>query len=129
MADHGYIPLGKYSSARDDLLHFLCTSDWAEDSSGNTESPSGYFWRISNTSEDVSQKNTEFNSVVEEWFKDCPEVTDSPELRAELVGHFIVQGVDSGFIYVYQYDNEAEMLEAYEALDEQYGQWDDQGDA
>jgi hypothetical protein len=126
MEDHGYHPLGKYSSARDDILHFLCTSDWAEDSSGNTEAPSGYFWRISNTAEDVSVNNGEFNSIIEEWFKDCPEVTDSGFLRAELVGHFIVQGVDSGMVYVYAYDNEAEMLEAYEALEETYAAWDDQ---
>lgn len=126
MEDHGYHPLGKYSSARDDILHFLCTSDWAEESSGNTESPSGYFWRISNTPEDVSMNNHEFNSVIEDWFKDNPEVTDSSNLRFELVGDFIVQGVDSGMIYVYQYESKAEMLEAYEALDEQYGQWDDE---
>lgn len=128
MEDHGYHPLGKYSSARDDILHYLCTSDWAEESSGNTESPSGYFWRISNTAEDVSMLNGEFNSIIEEWFEQNQEVTGSPELRAELVGDFIVQGVDSGMVYVYKYDSKAEMLEAYAALDEQYGEWEDQDD-
>lgn len=126
MEDHGYHPLGKYSSARDDLLHYLCTSEWSNESSGNSEAPSGYFWRISNEVADVHQKNGEFNSVVEDWFKDCPEVTDSQELRDELVGHFIVQGVDSGMVYVYKYDSEAEMLEAYAALEETYAAWDDQ---
>lgn len=126
MTDHGYHPLGKYSSVRDDILHYLCTNDWAEDSSGNSEAPSGYFWRISNTPEDVSMNNGEFNSIIEEWLRDNGEVTDSGFLRAELVGHFIVQGVDSGFIYVYQHDNEAEMLEAYAALEEVYAAWDDQ---
>lgn len=124
MEDHGYHPLGKYSSARDDILHFLCTSDWAEESSGNTEAPSGYFWRISNAPGDVNLHNTEFNSVIEEWFKDNPEVTDSSDLRFELVGDFIVQGVDSGMVYVYKYDDKAEQREAYEALEQQYAAWD-----
>lgn len=124
--DHGYHPLGKFSAARDDILHFLCISDWANESSGNTESPSGYFWRISNEADDVSFNNGEFNSIMDEWSANNREVTDSEALRAELVGHFIVQGVDSGFVYVYAYDNEAEQREAYAALDEQYSQWDDQ---
>ncbi len=122
--DHGYHPLGKFSSARDDILHYLCTSDWANESSGNTEAPSGYFWRISNKWVDVSSDNGEFNSVLTEWWADNPEVADSWDLRNELVGHFIVQGVDSGMVYVYQYDNEAEMLEAYAALEEVYAAWD-----
>jgi hypothetical protein len=129
MEDHGYHPLGKYSSARDDILHYLCTMDWANESSGNSEAPSGYFWRISNEEFDVQGSNHEFGSVMEDWFQNNPEVIDSPELRQELVGWFIVQGVDSGMVYVYQYDNEAEMLEAYAALEETYADWDDQGDA
>lgn len=126
MEDHGYHSLGKYSSARDDILHFLCMSDWAEESSGNSESPSGYFWKISNAPGDVNLHNGEFNSIIEEWFKENPEVVDSSNLRFELVGDFIVQGVDSGMIYVYSYESKAEMLEAYEALEEQFSAWDEQ---
>lgn len=124
MNDHGYHPLGKYSSARDDILHYLCTSDWAEESSGNSEAPSGYFWRISNTPDDVSVNNGEFNSIIEEWFEQNKEVTDSGFLRAELVGDFIVQGVDSGMVYVYRHDNKTEMLEVYSALEEVFAEWD-----
>jgi hypothetical protein len=126
MTDHGFSPLGRFDSARDSILHFLCISDWAEESSGNTEAPSGYFWRISNAPGDVNLHNHEFNSVMEDWFAMNPEVTDSSELRFELVGDFIVQGVDSGFVYVYSYENKAEMMEAYAALEEQYAAWDDQ---
>lgn len=128
MSDHGYHPLGKYSSARDSILHFMCVSDWAEDSSGHSEAPSGYFWRISNAPADVVPQNTETTSLLEEWFQQNPEVTDSSDLRFELVGDFIVQAVDSGFVYVYSYENKAEMLEAYEALEQTYAAWDDQDD-
>lgn len=128
MSDHGFSSMGKFDSARDSILSYLCLADWANESSGNTESPSGYFSRISNKPEDVNLFNTEFNSIMDEWLEYNQEVTDSPELRDELVGDFIVQSVDSGFVYVYKYDNEAEMLEAYAALEEVYDAWDEQED-
>lgn len=128
MSDHGFSPLGRFDSARDSILHFLCISDWAEDSSGNTEAPTGYFWRITNDANDVAQKNTEFNSIMEDWFTMNPEVTDSPELRAELVGHFIVQGMDSGAVYVSEYETEDELMLDYVHLSGQFEDWDEQED-
>ena len=124
--EHGYMPLGKYSSARDDILHFMCMSEWANESSGNSESPTGYFWRISNDPADVHIPNTEVTSLLEEWFEQNQEVTDSPELRAELVGHFIVSTVSSGSVYVVKYDTERELLEAYNTLEAEYAEWDDE---
>ena len=126
MEDHGYHSLGKFSSARDDILSFLCLSDWAEESTGNVEAPTGYFSRISNTPEEVSMENGEFNSIMEEWLDFNQEVTDSEELRSELAGHFIVQSMDSGFVYVYKYDSEKEMLSAYDELEKQYVEWEEQ---
>jgi hypothetical protein len=126
MEDHGYHPLSKFSSARDDILHFLCISDWAEESDGNSEAPTGYFWRISNTDADVHQSNGEFSSVFAEWLEMNPEVTDSPELRSELVGHFIVQAMDSGFVYVGDYSTEEAMLEDFAEMQEEFGKWDEQ---
>lgn len=124
--EHGYIPLGKFSSARDDILHFLCLSDWAEESDGNSEAPTGYFWRISNRAEDVNQSNTEFNSIMDEWLDFNKEVTDSPELRAELVGHFIVQGMDSGFVYVGTYSTEEAMMDVFTDMQNEFSKWDDE---
>lgn len=126
--EFGYMPLGKYSSARDDILHWMCMAEWANESSGNSESPTGYFWRISNTREDVAQANNEFNSLIDGWFEENQEVTDSPELRSQLVGFFIVSTVSSGFVYVSQYDTERELLEAYEALEADYSEWADAQD-
>lgn len=128
MEDHGYHSMGKYSSARDDLLHFLCTSDWAEESSGNSEAPTGYFWRISNDVNDVSQNNGEFNSVIGDWFAYNQEVTDSPELRAELVGHFVVTQLDSGMVFVAKYDTEDALKRDFEVLEATFYEWDEQGE-
>lgn len=127
--DHGFIPLGKYSSARDSILHFLCMSEWANDSNGNSEAPTGYYWRISNTPEDVSINNGEFNSVIEDWFTDNPEVTDSGFLRAELVGHFIVSTNDQGFVMVASgYESEERLIQAYITLEDEFAAWDEQGE-
>lgn len=119
--DHGFISLGKYSSARDSLLHYLCEGEWSNDSFGDVEAPTGYVWRISNDPADVHIPNTEITSVLEEWFESNPEVTDSPELRAELVGHFLVIEDSQGFITVETAPSEdvlrvryAELLEIFE---------------
>jgi hypothetical protein len=124
MSDHGFIALGKFDSARDSILSYLCLADWANESSGNVDCNTGYFSRISNTEADVQMENTEFNSIMAEWLDFNPEVTDSPELRGELVGHFIVQSMDSGFVYVYKYDTEKELLAAYQDLEDQFVAWD-----
>ncbi len=114
MAEHGYTPLGKYDSARDDLLHWLCTAcDWANESFGNVDEFGAYVWKISNDPADVHSLNGEINSVMEDWFKDNPEVTDSPELRAELVGHFIVTTVSSGLVFVETFETQRERDEAF----------------
>jgi len=127
MADHGYHPLGKYSSARDDALHFLCTSGWEMGEFGNVSDYGVYFWQISNDPADVQQSNGEFTSIFEDWLKDNPEVTDSPELRTELVGHFIVSETDSGAVSVQAFDS-VEALNKF-WLDQlgRYAEWDDCG--
>lgn len=127
MAEHGYTPLGKYSSARDDILHYLCTNYWANDSFGDANDYGSYVWKISNEAADVSTENTEFNSLIEEWFTINGTVVDSPELRAELVGHFNVTTVDSGFVYVSAYDTEEARDAVYKLAEEAYGEWDECG--
>lgn len=128
MSDHGFSSLGKFDSARDSILSYLCLADWANESTGNVEAPTGYFSRISNEAADVQMENGEFNSIMAEWLEYNSEVTDSPELRSELVGHFIVQSMDSGFVYVYKYETEKEMLAAFQDLENEFFEWDGQSD-
>lgn len=128
MSDHGFHSMGKFNSARDSILSYLCLADWANESTGNVEAPTGYFSRISNEAADVSMENTEFNSIMAEWLEYNSEVTDSPELRSELVGHFIVQSMDSGFVYVGKYDTEKALLEEFQNMENAYFEWDGQSD-
>jgi hypothetical protein len=128
MSDHGFVALGKYSSARDSILHFMCISDWANDSNGNSEAPTGYFWKISNTTSEVNKQNTETNSLLDEWFQQNPEVRDSVALRQELVGNFIVNEDSNGFIYVMTVETQKTLNEIYENLETKFYEWDDQGE-
>lgn len=120
--EHGYYSMGKYDSARDDLLHWLCNMDWANESFGSTESPSGFVWKISNSVEDVQESNTEFTSVIAEWLEDT-NVTDSPAFRAELVGDFLVQTDSQGFVYVAAFDTQLERDTKFTELETLWVEW------
>jgi hypothetical protein len=126
--EHGYMPLGKFSSARDDILHFMCINDWASESTGNSTDWNVYVWQISNDPADVQQSNTETASLLEQWFEFNPEVTDSPELREELVGHFLVTESCGGHVDVAKYETEKEMLDDYDEIERDYFEWDGQFD-
>lgn len=127
MSDHGFIPLGKYSSARDSILHYLCTSEWANESFGDVESPTGYVWRISNTLDDVLG-NTEIDSILEPWFEENNEVTDSRSLRRELVGHYLVSEDSNGLVFITEYPSQYLLIQAFNSIREVFDAWDAQDD-
>jgi len=117
--------LGKFSSDSDSALHFLCLSDWANDSFGNVEAPTGYVWKISNYESDVSSSNTEFTSILEEWNK-YEMNTDNQEFRRSLLGHFLLQEDSNGFVHVRKYETDKELCMAFDALQAEYEKWDSQ---
>lgn len=123
MSDHGYSPLSKYSSARDSILHYLCTVEWSNASFGDVAAPTGYVWRISNNWEEVKPINMEFTSVLEDWFTDNSEVTDSPELRKELVGHFLVIEDSNGFVHVLEFPSERDLKRDFAIREAQFEDW------
>lgn len=123
MTDHGFISLGKFSSARDSILEYLCNNGWANGSFGDVDAPTGYVYRISNNPADVHIPNTEVTSLLGDWFEANPEVTDSPELRAELVGHFLVNEDSNGFIHVAMFEKEETLTELYQFMENKYDEW------
>lgn len=115
--------LGKYGSDRDNILHYLCTSDWSNDSFGNVEAPTGFVWRISNTPEEVQMSNTELTSVIEDQMK-AYDIEDNQEFRDSLVGHFLVAELSSGEVFVRELPSESELDRHYSALGAKYAEWD-----
>jgi hypothetical protein len=108
--------LGKYDSFRDSALHFLCLNDWDNGEFGDVNGYGGYYWRISNTPEDVQVTNTEMTSVLEDWdyYKEANGA--SQEFRDKLVGHFLLVETQQGFVIAKQFKTE-------EGLDDQYNKF------
>ncbi|UDL16713.1 hypothetical protein SEA_ATUIN_320 [Arthrobacter phage Atuin] len=117
--------LGKYSTDRDNILHFLCTSDWSTGSFGDVEAPTGYVWRISNDPADVQIANTEVTSLIEDQLK-AYDVEDTDEFRASLVGHFLIQEDSNGLVHVNQFESMADRDKLYSDLSAEYDRWDSQ---
>lgn len=113
--------LGKYSSDRDNILHFLVGSGWGNEQFGDIESPVGHVSRISNNWEEVKPINAEFTSLVEDELKNYS-IEDGEEFRKSLVGHFLVVEDSQGFVSVTEYPTEALLLQVYESLENIYSE-------
>lgn len=114
--------LGKYSTDRDNILHFLCTSDWANDSFGDVSSPTGFVHRISNYPSEVHLTNTETTSLIEDQMG-VYSIDDTEEFRTSLVGHFLVVENEQGSVSVTEFDSLPDLLAEYHRLENEYGEW------
>lgn len=116
----------KFASKRDDLFWFMTLEGWATDTDGSVEF-GRWFGKLSNTAEDVSVDNGEFNSLVDQWEpQDSPDGEasyHSEEFRASLVGHFLISEDSQGFVTVEEFDSELERDARYNELSGQYGDW------
>jgi hypothetical protein len=115
--------LGKYSSDKDNILHFMATSDWANDSFGNVEAPTGYVWRMTNTVEDVQLSNTELTSLIGEQLQ-AYSIEDGQQFRSSLVGNFLIAEDSQGFVSVTEYPTAALLEQAYDSLQAIYEDWE-----
>jgi hypothetical protein len=114
--------LGKFDSFRDSALHFLCTQDWGNDSFGDVTDYGVYIWRISLDAMEVSQTNTEFNSVIE-LLVESEGFPFTQELRDSLVGHFMVSENEQGLVTVKQYTLESELIRHFEQMRDHYDEF------
>ena len=110
--------MSKYENNRDDALHFLCTSGWANSSFGNVEAPVGYNWRITNSPEDVAEVNTEFTSLMEEWNGELTQ-----DVRDSLVGHFFVVEYSNGIVHFVRYQSEDGLIETFNLRENAFNSW------
>jgi hypothetical protein len=120
--------IGKFDSYRDSALHYLCSSEWGNESFGDCSTYGVYIWRISNTPFDVSDRNNEFNSVIQEWEEDQPELEGTleksfEEFRKSLVGHFLVSESDTGAVTVKQFTLESELIRHFNQQRDHYNEF------
>lgn len=115
---------GKYEGAyeaRNEALHLLCANEWANESDGDVEAPTGYFWRIT-----IEQRELAEVLGVLEGF-------DVPNLDPdELVGEFIVREDSQGFVHVADYSTDEPVRAfgdrsrvAFRSLQRKYADWED----
>lgn len=116
----------KFDSTRDDLFWYMTLEGWATDTDGSVEF-GRWFGKLSNTTEDVSVNNGEFNSLVAQWApQDSPDAEasyHSEEFRASLVGHFLVSEDSKGFVTVNQFKTELERDAQYNQWSGEYADW------
>lgn len=109
----------KFDSARDEYLYDMCVGEWANDSDGDSEAPTGYFWQISNSPEELSEIVDAFGNLE----------TRLGFIANELiVGYFIVQTNDQGFVYVEEFETQETLNDAYNSLTDEFSIWLEQDD-
>jgi hypothetical protein len=100
------------------LFDAMVSDGWANESSGDTEAPTGWFARISNSAAELGEVTDAFSDVIEVYGRPAD---------GDMTGHFLVTGDSLGFIYVTRYETEAELIEEYQRLDREYDTWNDDG--
>jgi hypothetical protein len=103
--------MSKFDSARDELLYVMTLEGWANESSGESDAPMGFFARISNSPNEIAE--------IRDAFPRETVVLDD----AEMIGHFLCQENSQGFWYVESFDSEYELKRAYRHLDRLYSEW------
>ena len=117
------------NEARDEALHLLCGWEWGNQSGGNVEAPTGYFWLITITEREIPEIVDVFRSCTDEH-----QILDTlldPELLRSLVGTFVLQEDSNGFVHVRQMTQhadpqktpEARGLVLFRTLEQEYDTW------
>jgi len=119
-------PSSKYDSFRDSALHFLCNAGWGAESDGDANDYGSHFTRISLILADVNYRNTEFNSLIEQW-EHWSELSPMQQetMRLNLTGHWIVAEGSQGFVHVREFPSEAAAKERFDQFAEHYASWDE----
>lgn len=104
----------KYSSPRDEVLHHLSLEGWANQSSGDTASTTGYFARISNSEAELQELTTNFEEAMQSAGLVDP---------SALIGHYLLVETDDGFVHAGDYKSEEEVIADYQKLEAAYEGW------
>lgn len=109
----------KFDSARDEWLYSMSDNMWANESSGDSESPAGWFARNSISPDELPE-------IVQAFPDELNTMIHARECVSDLVGHWLISGDSVGFVYVQGFESESELIEAYNALDRAYDEWSEQ---
>jgi hypothetical protein len=103
--------MSKFDSPRDELLYAMTLDGWANESSGDVESPTGFFARISNADNEIAEIRDAF-----------PEESAGIS-NASIVGHFLCLENSQGLWSVIEYESAYLLERTYQEIDRAYGEW------
>lgn len=107
-------------TALEAVLQAMVTEGWANESDGMVDSPTGHFARISNSETEVLGWPGGISTVFAEVI-----ATYEMDDERELIGHFLVQENDQGFVTVTSFTNPVDLTRAYEELQNAFALWDE----
>lgn len=117
-----YSPLGKFSSAQEELLYTLAASEqWADEETGNSSDWSLYGWVISIEVGSLDAGNLE---TVQRWAGEID--SDDTELADSIYGHWIIWENSSGMVSVSKFETEEQLSEAWTQFVSEFEEWDSQ---
>jgi hypothetical protein len=96
------------------LFDAMVTGGWANESTGDVESPTGHFARISNAPNELSEIRQAFDDTLTTYGN----VSDE-----DMTGHFLVMTDSQGFIHITRYHAESDLIRRYRQLEDQYADW------
>lgn len=116
-----YIALGKFSSARDELLYILaCDWDWAQDHDGDTEGFGAYAWRMTLDREIDALSDWNLAMIAEE----CERLdSEDATLADSIYGHWVISTDSQGFVRVEQMPDEEQLEALWTAFKDSYERW------
>lgn len=106
------------ASEHDDTFKLICQEGWANQSSGNVEAPTGYFWLVEAPVNDSSWED--FLGRVQSELENYGQTFIAPNF-----GWYLVVQDNDGIWFVYECINEIEAREAYQILENQYSEWEE----
>lgn len=107
---------GKFDSVRDEILSLMVNEGWANESDGNVESITGFFARISNDESEVIE-------IIDAFAGQAFEIDPNFDV-SELLGFFLLEENEMGFVYVTEFNTDAELIARYTELSELHHAWE-----
>lgn len=107
---------GKFANGLEEVLYDMGLEGWFIATSGDVQSPQGWFGFVSNEPDEVAE--------VAEAFAET--MTRTGTTPAQLIGHFLLREDERGFVGVEEFDSYGEAKGAYDDLEREYDAWDSQ---
>lgn len=107
---------GKFDSVRDEILSAMANEGWANETDGNVESITGWFARISNDEDEII-------AIIDGFAREAFAIDPNFDMT-ELLGYFLLEENEMGFVYVTEFNSERELIDRYVELSELHSQWE-----